>query len=357
MMPSFGDVPSSSNFQIPGTNSGNNVVNVISPTGTVIGTVTIPQTANTGLGLQDQLAFGERQGADSTRPEVQARAVFEWQLDKAPGVVPAQLIVSGFQGERTAIVIAGNVPTAFKPAFPRGATVSSTGYGINLQAQLPTRWATFLSSWYRGGDLRWFFGSQLFSFYNNTAGLTGTSTAASIDGSSAVVFGLRNGVPTVAPQEPVRATGGFAEVGLPLSRWFNANPEGRNAGWTMNFHYGEDQAYSRDVRSFNPAGARQRSQWVFGNLLYKMNNWVGFGYEESLYWTTASTGAEGTYPALAGISLTPGQRLALRDRDHFHLLACDRGTAERWPFPVFLPGPRRVTDSGTVASPAFIALT
>ena len=299
-MPSFGNVPSGTTFQIPGTDPGNNVVNVVSPTGTVIGTVAIPQTANTGLGLNDQLAFGERQGADSARPEVQGRVVFEWRLDKAPGVLPAQLIVSGMQAQRDAIVIAGNVPTAFKAAFPRGATVSSDKYGINLQAQLPTRWVTVLGSWYRGADLRWYFGGQLFSFYNNTAGLTGTATAASIDGSSAVVFGLRNGVPTVAPQEPVRATGGFAEIGVPLSRWFNANPEGRNAGWTMNFHYGEDQAYSRDVRVFNPAGARQRSQWVFGNLLYKMDKWVGFGYEESLYWTTAITGSEGTFPLWQG---------------------------------------------------------
>lgn len=299
-MPSFGNVPSSSNFQIPGPNPGQNVVNVVSPTGTVIGTVTIPQTANTGLGLEEQLAFGERQGADSARPEVQGRAVFEWRLDKAPGVLPAQLIIAGMQAERDAIVIAGNVPTAFKAAFPRGATVSSTKYGINLQAQLPTRWVTVLGSWYRGADLRWFFGGQLFSFYNNTAGLTNTATAASIDGSAAVVFGLRGGVPTVAPQEPVRATGGFAEIGLPLSRWFNANPEGRMAGWTMNLHYGEDQAYARDVRVFNPAGARQRSQWAFGNLLYKFNNWVGFGYEESLYWTNAITGSEGTFPLWQG---------------------------------------------------------
>ncbi|HLH06199.1 MAG TPA: hypothetical protein VKW78_03080 [Terriglobales bacterium] len=299
-MPSFGNVPSATNFQIPGTNPGSNVVNVLSPTGTVIGTVAIPQTPNTGLGLQNQLAFGERQGADSGRPELQGRAVFEWQLDKAPGVLPAQLIVSGMQAQRDAIVIAGSIPTAFKSTYPRGATVSSDKYGINLQAQLPTRWATLLTSWYRGADLRWYFAGQLFSFYNNTAGLTGTATAPSIDGSAAVVFGLRNGVPTIAPQEPVRTTGGFAEIGLPLSRWFNANPEGRMSGWTANFHYGEDQAYSRDVRVFNPAGARQRSQWVFGNLQYKLNTWVGFGYEQSLYWTTAITGSEGVYPLWQG---------------------------------------------------------
>lgn len=39
VMPQFGNVPSSSSLQIPGTVTGNNVVDVIGPTGAVIGTV------------------------------------------------------------------------------------------------------------------------------------------------------------------------------------------------------------------------------------------------------------------------------------------------------------------------------
>ena len=34
----------------------------------------------------------------------------------------------------------------------------------------------------------------------------------------------------LAPQRPVRAQGGFTQLGIPLSRIFNANPAGRNAG-------------------------------------------------------------------------------------------------------------------------------
>jgi hypothetical protein len=309
VLPAFGNVPSGSNLQIPGTVLGNNVVNVVAPTGglvvggvtipagTVIGTATIPQTANAGAGLVNQLGFGERQGADSARPEVEARAVLQFQLDHAPGVAPAQLIVSGVQGQRVATVLKANVPAAtvasglpaatFRDAFPNGVQVSSDRYGIAYQAQLPTRWFTLLASYYHGADLRFFFAGQLFSFYNNTQGLTNTVTAPSIDGSAAVVFGMSNGTPTVASQRPVRTNGGFLELGLPLSRWANARPEGRNAGWTMNLHYGLDDVNASDERKLNPGGQRDKSDWAFGNLQYKLNTWVTFAFEESLYRTRA----------------------------------------------------------------------
>jgi hypothetical protein len=135
VLPVFGNTPSSSNFQIPGTNPGSNVFNVVAPAGgltignavipagTVIGTTTVPQTANTGLGLANQLAYGERQGVDSGRPEVEGRMVVQFQLDKAPGVAPAQLIVSGVQSSRDAIVPSTSVPTGIQDSIPhRGAS-------------------------------------------------------------------------------------------------------------------------------------------------------------------------------------------------------------------------------------------
>jgi hypothetical protein len=60
--------------------------------------------------LDNQLGYGERQGADSATPEIQSRIVTQWQLDKAPGVVPAQLIFSGVHADRTALVRAADVP-------------------------------------------------------------------------------------------------------------------------------------------------------------------------------------------------------------------------------------------------------
>ena len=62
-----------------------------------------------GEGIGNQLGFGERQGADSGKPEVQARVVGQWQLDHAAGVAPAQIIVSGVRGERTVDVDAAAV--------------------------------------------------------------------------------------------------------------------------------------------------------------------------------------------------------------------------------------------------------
>jgi hypothetical protein len=310
VMPAFGNVPSANTSQIPGTIPGNNVYNVVNSSGAVIGTVTVPQTANTGLGLAEQLAYGERQGADSGRPEVEGRFVGQFQLDKAPGVAPAQLIFSAVQADRTAIVLHGSIPNAptgsglpanfYQAAFPRGVSVGSGRYGVNGQAQLPTRYFTLLASYYHGADLRWFFAGQLYSYYNNTVeqGLKNTVTAPSIDGSSAVVFGNVNGVATIADQKPVRASGGFVELGLPISRWANANPAGRMGGWTANVHYGLDQVNASDERKLNPNGQRYKSDWFFANLQYKLNAFTTFAYEQSIYRTFTLPNAAGVYTTL-----------------------------------------------------------
>lgn len=258
--------------------------------------IVLPASGDTpsAADLVNQLGYGERQGADSDRPSVQDRIVFQWQLDHAPGVAPAQIIVSGEQGERTAIVLKSAVPTAYAADFPTGATVSSNTDGWTGEFQLPTRYATVIGKYYGGSDLRWFFGGQLFSNFNDTAGLTAVATAPSIDGASTVAFGLNgNGVAVVAPQRPVRAAGGFASIGLPISRLLGADPRGRNMGWTAYFTYGEDQAKTRDLLHLEPAGSRQRSDMTVGTIYYKLNNWVSFGFEESLYRTRANTAASG----------------------------------------------------------------
>jgi hypothetical protein len=288
--PAFGNVPSATNIQFIGPNAGNATAAVTGCATPPCGTVALPTVTNTGTGLSNQLNFGERQGADSGRPGVQSRIALQWQLDHAPGVAPAQLIVSGEQQERVAIVLNSSIPTAaFRAAFPRGVQVSSDSYGVSYEAQLPTRFATFLAKYYHGGDLRFFFADQFFSTYNATAGATAGSivTAASIDGSSGVAIGMLNGVPTVFPQKPIRDNGGFLELGLPLSRWAHADPIGRNAGWTMNLHYGLDASVARDVRLSAPGGARDKSDWSFANLQYKLNTWVTFGLEEGYYRTKA----------------------------------------------------------------------
>ncbi len=265
------------------------------------------------VGVDNELAFGERQGADSARPEVQGRIAFQFQLDKAPGVAPAQIIVSGMQGAREAIVVRNGVtgavgviggvpvPAVFASAFPRGVTVSSSRYGFTGEIQLPTRYATIIAKYWNGEDLRFYFGGNFASTFNDTAGLftkssptglcaLGTTPGVSVDASSTVAFGFTDG-PTatspgctsavVAPQRPVRTQGGFVNVGFPLGRIFNANPEGRNTGWQLYLHYGIDEAKGRDVR--RTAIRTNKGDLAAATLLYKLNSWVTFGFEESMY--------------------------------------------------------------------------
>ena len=260
--------------------------------------VVVPAFGDLPANVADQLGFGERQGADSQRPGVEGRFVTQWQLDRAAGVVPAQFIVSFEHQTRRAIVTAANVPAAFRSAFPSGAEVESDSDGLTAEIQLPTRFVTVVGKYYNGSDLRFFFAGQLLSNFNDTAGLTNTATAASIDGASTVVFGLRDGVPAVAPQRPVRAQGGFIQFGLPLSRIFDADPKGRGAGWTAYLYYGYDQATARDARRFGARGAR--SDLFSGNVQYKLNSFTTFAYEQGYYRTRAANRA-GLLPLFRGI--------------------------------------------------------
>ena len=260
--------------------------------------IVLPAFGDLPTDVTNQTGFGERQGADSQQPGVQGRAVFQWQLKKAASVSPAQFIVSFEHARRRAIVTAANVPAAFRAAFPSGAEVGSSSNGFSVEMQLPTRFVTVVSKYYDGSDLRFFFAGQLLSNFNDTARLTGTASAASIDGASTVVFGLLNGLPVVAPQRPVRGQGGFIQFGFPLSRIFNADPKGRNAGWTAYLYYGEDQATARDARRFGARGAR--SDLFSGNIQYKWNQWITFAYEQGYYRTRADNRA-GILPLFRGI--------------------------------------------------------
>ncbi len=240
-------------------------------------------------GLASQLGYGERQGADYAAPELEGRVVLQFQLDKAPGVVPAQILWSGFYTHRQATILASAVPTAYKAAFPRGVDVSSPGYGNQFAISLPTRWLTVVASGYIGADLRFMFGGETASYYTQAAGLTNTASGFSVDRASTATFGINPaGVPVTAPELPVRGYGGFVQVGLPLSRWFNAEPKGRNAGWQAYFEYGIDAANANDFKYFKDISAEAGGGPIKDTLkavtvFYKMNPWVQFGFEESHY--------------------------------------------------------------------------
>ena len=264
--------------------------------------IVMPGYGNTPSSMDVQLSIGERQGADSGRPDLEGRFVTQFQLDKAPAVAPAQLIVSWIQGRRETVVKASDVPTAFKAAFPTGARVGNDRWGISGEVQLPTRYVTVLGKWYSGTDLRWYFVGQLFSHYNETLGLTGTTTAPSIDGSDTAAFGFANGTAVIAPQGGVRTTGGFVNLGFPLSRIFKADSAGRNIGWSAYLHYSIDQAKARDVWKFTTTtGNRTRSDLMAANIQYKLNALVTLAFEQSQYKTYAIPNLSGVFPLYSGL--------------------------------------------------------
>lgn len=264
----------------------------------------MPAFGNDPSNISDQLGYGEKQGADSGRPELEARLVMQFQLDKAPGVPPAQIIFSGVQGDRKVMVRASDVPLCnnsaicsstkeFQNAFPHGAQTTSSRAGWTGEVQLPTRYITAIAKYWSGSDLRFFFVGSLDSNFNDEAGMTkpclsGTEAAfcsgPSNDGSSALLFGLNSaGAPVFAPQRPVRSNGGFVNLGFPLGRIFGADPAGRNAGWQLYLHYAFDQTKTRDVLRLG--NQRSKNDLAAGTLYWKMNNLVSFVLEESMYRT------------------------------------------------------------------------
>ena len=273
--------------------------------------IVMPAYGNDPKSMDNQLGYGERQGADSGRPEIQGRIVTQWQLDRAPAVAPAQFIVSFVQGERTALLRAADIPLCpattagcpadspkiFQQVFPQGAKVSSDRWGWTGELQLPSRYVTLITKYWNGSDLRWYFVGSLFSNFNDKTVLdpgSPTLDAYSNDQFSSVVFGFRDGVPVIAPQRPIRAQGGFLNLGFPLSRIVNADAAGRNAGWVLYLHYALDVANADDVRRLG--NQRQKNDLAAGTLNWKFNSWVTFTLEESYYRTRAVGDPTGVLP-------------------------------------------------------------
>jgi hypothetical protein len=290
-------------------------------------TTTIGCTSAVTDGTANQLGYGERQGSDSNNLEYSARAVLQFQLDPAPAVAPAQILASGFETHREAIVLHSAIAApagssaatiaaydAVKAAFPTGATDRSEGYGGQVGVSLPTRWATVVASVYRGGDLRFMFGGQTLSYFSDAGGLTGVVTAPTIDrsGTGTIAFGTNAaGQIVAAPQRPIRAYGGFVQVGLPLSRWFDADPKGHNAGWQLYFNHGLDQVVHSDFAKAKDIGADgagpYKSTLNAVTLFYRLNPWVQFAFEESLYSSYALPNNAGVFTPNTSVAGVPSR--------------------------------------------------
>jgi len=294
---------------------------------------------SSALTTDQRLRFGDRAGAESDQPGVEARVVFQFPLSHSwKGVAPAQIIFSGHHSRMneiiphaaeaatsftftctttpctitvptplttlttpnlgfttsTSIVGASNCPEAsgicnLEQIFSRGTQVGNPQNIWTAEVQLPTPWVTFVAKYYRGGDMRFFFAGQLNDVWSNLNGMTEVGSGISESG-RAILFGCAGGVATTgtvtcpgtpvqsAILQPVGGSGGFAEMSCPLSRIFHANPEGANSGWILHLQYGTDRAKYSDAQHGNFLG---RTDLDTASLTYRLNKWVTFVHEAS----------------------------------------------------------------------------
>ncbi|MGH9899242.1 MAG: hypothetical protein ACRD63_08810, partial [Pyrinomonadaceae bacterium] len=252
--------------------------------------IALPSFGEPGLNVDERTRFGSRVGPESGQPEIEARAVFQFPLSHAPGVVPAQIIFSYDHARRAEIVPVGNLatlPESIRTAFPTGLRLTSDRNAWSAEFQLPTQYVTVVGKYYRGGDLRFFFAGQLNDVFSDLGGAAQLGTALSLS-SRVIPFANVGGRVVAADLEPTYGQGGFVQVGLPLSRIFGANPESRNAGWVLNLIYGTDSTFAKDAVRAN---GLLRSDMGVVQLRYRLNRWVSFIYEETYIDTRSVDGA------------------------------------------------------------------
>jgi hypothetical protein len=319
--------------------------------------IVMQTAASSALTTDERLRYGDRAGAESNQPGLEARVVFQFPLNKDwKGVAPAQIIFSGHHGRMNEIIphtkqaatsftftptctdVGGvvtcspvTVPTALTnlntpnvgfttsahifgatnttacasgvcslyELFPVGTQVGNPQNIWTAEVQLPTPWVTLVAKYYRGNDMRYFFAGQLNDVYNNLGrfGLTEVGGNGISESGRPIAFGCVGGAPdSLVPEQidcpgtPVQAaylqpsagSGGFGELSFPLSRIFNANPEGHNSGWVLHLGYGTDRAKYSDAQHGNGLG---RTDLDTASLTYRLNKWVTFVHEAS-YITT-----------------------------------------------------------------------
>jgi hypothetical protein len=244
-----------------------------------------------GLDVDQRTRFGSRVGPESNQPEAQGRIVFQYPLSKAPGVLPAQLIFSFDHAQRREIVPAANLatlPLAVRNAFPTGVALTSDRNAWTAEVQLPTSRVTVVGKYYRGGDLRYFFQGQFNDVFTDLGGATPIGSALSFANRS-IPFGQLGTTVVAGTINPIRAQGGFIQIGIPLSRVFHADPAGRDSGWTTYFTYGVDSAFARDVVRTGGNGLL-RTDHASAQLRYKLNKWMSF-VQETTYLDTRTADA------------------------------------------------------------------
>jgi hypothetical protein len=297
--------------------------------------IVMPVAGTSTLTTDQRLRFGDRAGAESNQPALEARLVFQFPLSHNwRGVAPAQIVFSGHHARMneiiphaaqqatsfTCVMTPCTIPTPLtnlnapnlgfttniairgasncteasgtcnlEQLFPKGVQEDYPQNVWTAEVQMPTPWVTFDAKFYRGDDLRFFFTGQLNDVFSNLRGMTQAGNGISFSG-RAILFGCAGGVAAgttltcpgsaVVPAylQPMGGSGGFAEMSFPLSRIFHANPEGHNAGWVLHTTYSTDRANYADASHGNHLG---RTDLDTVSLTYKLNNWVSFIHEAS----------------------------------------------------------------------------
>jgi len=216
-------------------------------------------TGNVNAPGQTGLGIGQREGVNSGRPHTEGRVVVQFQpFAGHPEVVPSQFVVS-FQASDRARIFAPPF-TAEKPEALQNFILKSNSVGFSTGFRLATPWSTWIGKYYRGTDLRQFFG--------------GLAQDVFYDGDSPF------GPSTVLPRmRGVRSQGGLIQWQIPLSVLFHASRPALQ-GFSANLYYGQDSAFARDARR---TGSRKAQHGVMGNLIYQYNRYVQFGAE--MNWT------------------------------------------------------------------------
>ncbi|HEV8132985.1 MAG TPA: hypothetical protein VGQ81_17180 [Acidobacteriota bacterium] len=246
-----------------------------------------PSFGEPGLTSEQRSRFGSRVGPEGNQPEIQSRLVFQYPFSRAAGVLPAQIIFSYDHARRAETVLAEALPAGpIHDAFPRGVRRTSDRNAWSAEIQLPTPVVTLVGKYFRGGDLRFYFQGQFNDVFTDLGGSTSIGSALSVAG-RAIPFGRRGGVVFAADLEPVMGQGGFVQLGFPLSRIFQADAAGRNAGWTLYTTYGVDSAFAKDAIRAN---GLLRTDHASVQLRYKINRWVSFVHEET-YLVTRTAGS------------------------------------------------------------------
>ncbi len=302
--------------------------------------IVLPIAGSAALTDEQRARFGDRAGAESNQPGVEGRVVFQFPLSHSwKGVAPAQFIVSGHharmneiiphaaQALTTCVVLpctpfsnpsvpnvgfttantilnASNCTTSsgicnLEELFPRGTQAGNPQNIWTTEIQLPTPWVTFDAKFYKGNDMRFFFGGQFNDVFSNLHGLFEVGNGVSFSGRP-ILFGCAGGTTTGQPPatidcqgtpvlsanlQPIGGVGGFSELSFPLSRIFHADPEGRNSGWVLHLQYGTDRAKAADARHGNGLA---RTDLDTAALTYKLNKWVSFINETSYIVTRAA---------------------------------------------------------------------